>query len=150
MIGLQEKSKIEYSGGLEPITKVFEQKANYLGKKPKQLRINTSSENVVLSYEFDFNLGGQTTISSNNENTLIELETSYLVFSRSVVIILVMALVGFGIMATNNEKIEIPDEIFMLLPIAFLVMYLQLKVNLNGLHKTSIQLVKRSINLTDE
>lgn len=145
---MQEKTIINSEKGITEILEVFRNKTNRLGKKPKELKIQIKSDTIILKYEYDINLGAQSIIRTDNENSQIELITSFLLFSKKTLMVVSISIIATISIIWLNKGIDISNELMWGLPIAILLFYLQLKATLKGMHKTSLRLLKRSIFLT--
>ena len=147
---MQEKTILNYTKGISKISEVFSDKSSLLGKRPKEIKFQFKPETIIIWYDFDINLGAQSIVKCNKDNSKIELKTSYLLFSKKTLLVISISIIGTISIIWLNKGIEISTELLWGLPIALLLFYLQLKVNLKGMHKTSLRLLKRSIVLASK
>jgi hypothetical protein len=156
------KSTIPYSRGLPVLLETLNQKPSRLGKKPEELKFKWENEKIILSYDFNKmrdNLAVKTEVGFSENKNQLKLTTSYLLFTPLSISIFILSIVGVITIWIFNkgpknilELLHSGENSFMFygFPIVLLIMAIQFHVNLSGIHKTSIRLIKRGIAISNE
>lgn len=157
-------STLSYNRELSTLLRILNEKPSRLGKRPKELKVSSETKKIILLYDFQKmrdNLAVKTEVKFKENDSKLELKTSYSTLSNLSTVIVVFSLLGVFILTLLNTELADTEThfpqifrdktfLFIIIPIAGILTFLYHFANIKGVHNTSIRLMKRAITISNE